>query len=477
MSLEFLTDDGPKPYAPPQTDEQLQYWADKFLGVHLPDTAVCEGHVSPLKAVADAYFGRHPMTIWKASRGYGGKSTALGALIELEFLAGYDVAILGGSARQSQRVHELMGMAWDRTFEISPDQFVEGPFRALLDKEPTQWLTRGIYGNTVFCAAASQTSVRGPHPQRLRIDEVDEVPIPIMDAALGMPMSLKNPAHKERPDFLSSQVVLSSTHQYPDGTMSEVLSRARERGYPVYEWCYKETSEENGGWLTLDVINEGKERMARHMWETEVELQEPQPEGRVFDMESMILMFNDEWGERRDKEGLRYVIERPRREGMYSTGTDWGKDSDYTVISTIRYDVLPHRLVCWERVRRQSYRIMCEKANQRLREYPGLHAHDRKGVGTVTEDFLDHKAIGFRADGIKRDILLSDYILACEHGNIMLPKLETLFNDHKYLTQDQISGRGHCPDSVFSLALAELASSGKAAKLEGQVGSTILPIR
>jgi hypothetical protein len=32
---------------------------------------------------------------------------------------------------------------------------------------------------------ASQASVRGPHPHRLRLDEVDEMALDIFDAAMG----------------------------------------------------------------------------------------------------------------------------------------------------------------------------------------------------------------------------------------------------------------------------------------------------
>lgn len=477
----FRTDKGDRRFAPPETPEQLQYMAETFLGIRLPDKAVCPNHVSPLQAVSDAFFHRAPMAVWKASRGFGGKSTALAVLIELEFLSGMDVSILGGSAQQSQSVHELMKQAWNRTIEVAPGVTVEGPFRQMLDQEPTQWWTRGVLGNRVACMTASTRSVRGPHPQRLRIDEVDEVPVAIMDAALGMPMA-SSPDHPERPEHIASQVVLSSTHQYADGTMSEVLSRARDKGWPIYEWCFRESLQENGGWLSQAMVDEARDfRFPAYMWKTEVELQEPEPEGRVFDVETMKIVFPDEkWPKtQRDLENKRYVIERPLAGATYATGTDWGKDVDYTVISTLRTDVWPHRLVCWERMRRRSYRYMCDRANERVSAYPGPHAHDRKGVGTVAEDLLDHDAIGFRADGIKRDILLSDYVLGCETGRIELPRLERLEIDHKYLTQDHLNGRKHCPDSIFSLALAEAAASGKAAQLESPAGpkpGRLLPV-
>jgi hypothetical protein len=67
--------------------------------------------------------------------------------------------------------------------------------------------------------------------QRLRLDEVDELEIQLFDSALGQPMDKRG---------IRSQVVASSTHQYADGTMTELLRRANERGWPVHEWCWRE---------------------------------------------------------------------------------------------------------------------------------------------------------------------------------------------------------------------------------------------
>jgi hypothetical protein len=51
---------------------------------------------------------------------------------------------------------------------------------------------------------ASQKSIRGPHPQRLRIDEADDVALGLLDAAMGQPMSKPG---------IAKQTVFSGTHQ------------------------------------------------------------------------------------------------------------------------------------------------------------------------------------------------------------------------------------------------------------------------
>ena len=127
-----------------------------------------------------------------------------------------DVNILGGSGEQSRRVHEAMARLWS-----APGAPLE-----LLKSEPGKRETKLRFGNVVQALMASQASVRGPHPQRLRLDEVDEMDLSILDASMGQTMSTQG---------VPAQTVISSTHQNPDGTMSEILKRAASKGWPVFE--------------------------------------------------------------------------------------------------------------------------------------------------------------------------------------------------------------------------------------------------
>ena len=89
--------------------------------------------------------------------------------------------------------------------------------RDLLESPPAVRRTRFVWGNMITALPASQTAVRGPHPQRLRIDEADEMLLAVLDAAHGQPMDRAG---------VQAQTVISSTHQHPDGTMTAVLQRA-----------------------------------------------------------------------------------------------------------------------------------------------------------------------------------------------------------------------------------------------------------
>src|SRR6516164_7511968 len=67
-------------YKRPETDEEVQFYLKFFFGITLASTSCCPGHSAPLTAVCDAYFHRYPVVVWKASRGLGGKTTALAGL-------------------------------------------------------------------------------------------------------------------------------------------------------------------------------------------------------------------------------------------------------------------------------------------------------------------------------------------------------------------------------------------------------------
>lgn len=248
---------------PITTREALRLYVERAHGVSIPDTKVCDKHSTPWDAFCDAYFATSPVVIWKASRGLGGKTFLLSLLTAVEASTyAAEINLLGGSFVQSQRVHEAMEWLW-----AHPSAPVH-----LLAGAPTKEETRFHNGARIRALTASQKSVRGPHPQRLRLDEIDEMDLSILDAALGQPMSRGG---------ISAQTVMSSTHQYPSGTMAAMLQRAEENGWPVHEWCYHETAQPHG-WLDPLEIAHKKQTVGSEMWEVEYELQKPRGAGKVF---------------------------------------------------------------------------------------------------------------------------------------------------------------------------------------------------
>lgn len=426
---------------PLQTEAELRLFVQKAWGATIPDVQVCEEHSTPWRAFCDAYFARSPVTVWKASRGFGGKSylLALLGLTEAVTLKA-NVNILGGSGEQSGRVLEHTQLFWDH--QSAPADLLEGDVR----RE-----TRLVWGNRIQALMASQRSVRGPHPQRLRLDEIDEMDLAILDAAMGQPM--------EADTGIPAQTVMSSTHQYADGTMTEILRRANEMGWPVYEWCYHETSAAPTGWLQQSEIERKRQEVTAAMWATEYDLQEPSPESRAIQPQAVETMFKRDLGFWRGGNGERVEVEPPQEGARYATGADWAKKQDWTVIVTLRLDVNPVRVVAFERCGRLPWPVMVEKFDRRMKRYRGSGVHDGTGLGDVVNDLLTTGANSIVMVGRARSDLLSNYISAIERGELESPMVEFMYHEHKYASVDDVYGSGHLPDSIAAGALAWSAGS------------------
>lgn len=432
-----------------RTSKDLDAFLLTYFGVRLPNVRVCADHSTPHEAFHHAYFAKSPIAVWKASRGLGGKSFTLSLLGLAEALTlRADVNVLGGSGEQSQRILESMAKLW--AFPAAPRQF--------LRSDPGTKRTTLTWGNMIKALMASQTSVRGPHPQRLRLDEADEMKLGILDSALGQPMS--------RGDVLS-QTVISSTHQYPDGTMSEVLKRSAERAWPVFEWCYHETKEPHG-WLKLTEIERLRSVITSLMWRTEYELQEPTGENRAIDQDAVAGMFLKTLAQ-----------ETAAAEGaVYAHGADWARKTNRTFIITVRKpDGLdeadadesaqpvpkPLTVAALTVAQKEPWPTMVGHLERHVRTFPGPAVHDGTGVGDVVAGYLNVEAEGFIMVGKARADLLTEYVHGIEHGEILYPDDGTKASqiakkEHKFATFDDLYGAGHLPDSISAGALAYRAA-------------------
>lgn len=423
--------------------EDLDRFLWDFFGVKLPDHACCPEHTPVRTAFHDAYFARSPVSVWKASRGFGGKSFTLALLGLTEALTlRADVNVLGGSGEQAKRVLGAMGKLW--AMPAAPREFLRSDSGS--QKQTLRW------GNQVVALMASQASVRGPHPQRLRLDEVDEMNQAILDAAMGQPMSK---------GWVLSQVVLSSTHQYADRTMAWALREAKAKGWPVYEWCWKCNHEDHGGWVTQAEVDRKRAILTARMWLTEVDLQEPSSEGRAIDTDQVELAFS------RDVQ-----LEEPVPGGVYGTGADWAKKVNHTVVVTIRKDVRPMRVVAVRRVQKEPWPKMAAILDDRVTAYGGTSTHDNTGIGQVVHDLLHHTSDPFDMVGRDRADLLTEYVAAIEKGDLIWPRddsnphLAAAYGEHKYATREDLykgskdgTGTHHLPDTISAGALAWRAAS------------------
>lgn len=449
------TDQGNEPHQPTdlpivRDDDDLDRVLRDYLGVKLPATKCCDTHSTPWEAFHDAFFARSVAAIWKASRGLGGKSFTLATLglTEALFLRA-DVNILGGSGIQSKRVLESMASLWEHH---------GAPRQVLTGGEPGSQVQKFVWGNKIQALMASSKSVRGPHPQRLRLDEVDEIKQRILDDALGQPMAKGG---------ITSHVVGASTHQYPDGTMTAMIKRARtDPGWRFFEWCYRENLEPHG-WLTVGEVQRKRALVTTSMWDTEFEGQEPSAEGRAIDTKKLDAAF--QLATLAEGDQTTAIIERPDPAGKYANGSDWAKKRNHTVTVTIRKDVRPMRVVAITRTQKEPWPTMIGRASDTMKTYAGTNSHDNTGLGQVVHDLLTVDSEAFNMVGRDRADLLSEYVAAIEHGDLVWPRIEgdpnpalaAAYSEHKYATRDDLykgskdgSGKHHLPDTISAAALA-----------------------
>lgn len=429
----------------PETDEELKAAVYEVTGLRVPDVAVCPDHVAPFAALADAYFGRSEMAVWWSSRGFGGKSLLLAILAVMKAVTlGASVTLLGGSGEQSKRVHDYMTGAATNL----PATFWGCPTapRWLLASDPTRRETRLTNGGRISVLTASQTSVRGAHPNVLLLDEADEIDLKLAEAALGQPMM----SHGIRP-----HVVVSSTRQYMGGTMDTLLERAAQNGQPIHTWCFRETMVSPYGWLTQAEVDQKRRLVSVAMWDTEYEHKNPSPEQMAFQAEGLNRLFQRDLGEYqgRANEGmLTFAAYDPS--GTYVTAADWAKLRNWTIIVTLRVDVEPVRLVAFTRTGRQPWPLMVKAFDDQVLSYPGEAIHDGTGLGTVVDDYRTVDATGITFKGLYRTGVLNTYTGAVEAGDVLAPLVQYMQAEHKFCKRSDLWGAGHAPDSVVAMALA-----------------------
>lgn len=422
----------------PLTDDELWEAVYTLTGRKFVRDKVCEHHVAPFDTFADCYFGRTPISVVHGSRGFAGKSVWLGTLaLAFSTFMGADVVILGGSAAQSLRVRETIDEA------MYHPRFP----KELVDGDPTRFDIYFTNGGHIRALMASQRSVRGPHPQILLLDEVDEMDLDILESSLGQPMSKNG---------IPALTVMSSTWQYPDATFAEVMRRAEEKNWPINQWCYKESASQPDGWLPQTDIDVRKSQVTSTTWKMEFDLQEPSFEGRAINLDAVEKMFDEKLGvfEGLDREFIE--LEAPVVGGKYAHGADWAKEKDWTVIETFRVDEWPWRLVAFEKVGRLPWPQMVARLDKRIARYGGVAAHDATGIGNVVHDMLNEDAVGIVMSGRRKDSLISEYIAAIEDGALIAPKIDFMYKEHKYARIEDVytGGRGHTPDSIVAGAMA-----------------------
>src|SRR5262249_10915380 len=200
-----------------------------FTGVKIARERVCAGHSPVWDYFSSLWVERPPLVLVLGPRG-GGKSflSALHTHLTSRWSPRHGTRILGGSLSQSEQVYRALREAVQQgKGELGSDANAI----ARLHKEEATYHN----GSDVAILAASSTSVRGPHVPSLKLDEVDEIPNDLREAAMGMCMN----RHGSK-----ASVVMTSTWHKVNGPMAGLMERALAREFPLYTFCAFEVLEQ-----------------------------------------------------------------------------------------------------------------------------------------------------------------------------------------------------------------------------------------
>lgn len=212
----------------PESEDSLWNWVLAFTGVKIARCPVCPGHDTPWQFFSRMYFDRPSVALVLGSRG-AGKSflSALDTHLISRWQPQHGTRILGGSKSQSEQVYRaLREVVYEGRGSLGSDS---ASIESLLKGS-----ARYVNGSEVAILAASSTSVRGPHVPSLKLDEVDEIPSALREAAMGMCMDRHGS---------SASVLMTSTWHRVNGPMSELMERGQAGEYPVFRFCAFEVLE------------------------------------------------------------------------------------------------------------------------------------------------------------------------------------------------------------------------------------------
>lgn len=221
----------------PKTDDELDQFIQIAYGVKLARKVCTVGHRSPFQLVADLFFERVDNALGFANRA-GGKTFAIALLnhLDMVFKDNCEIASAGAVLDQANKCYRyfqsFLQLPW--FVDLSQNYGRVTGIPLCNPKEAIQSHTQFGNGSRLQILTASEKGFRGEHPQKLRLDEIDEIEWSLLQTSLFMATARHG---------IKAQNVFTSTRQYAAGTMARLLDEATERGIQVYEWNVWESLE------------------------------------------------------------------------------------------------------------------------------------------------------------------------------------------------------------------------------------------
>lgn len=200
-----------------EDDDDLLFYVKEFLGFAYPQKPFCSHHTPPAQILCDTYFERFTFLLIWANR-TGGKTRMVSILNHLDALYKGPIEIVNAGAALEQAIKGYQ-------------YFLESFNHPLLKKylpDPIQSKSELTNGSVVSVITGSMKGFNGPHPQKVRIDEVELMLWLVLMEGLNMSKS------KGR---IKSQDVLSSTRKVSHGTVQRLIDEKEERGLKLMSYC------------------------------------------------------------------------------------------------------------------------------------------------------------------------------------------------------------------------------------------------
>lgn len=222
---------------PPTNDAELEDFIVAAFGIRLPRKVVTEGNTSPFYFISDLFFERVPNALGFANRN-GGKTLdmALINFLDMLFKENCEITSAGAIQKQADRCYDyfkgFLMLPWVRTLS---EKFADRIGIHLCNPRKDSIKSRTDFpalGSRLEIITASNVGFRGAHPNKSRVDEIDEMSWELLQVGLSMAQTTNG---------IRGQNVFTSTRQYQEGTMNKLLGEAKDKDIAVYQWSIFET--------------------------------------------------------------------------------------------------------------------------------------------------------------------------------------------------------------------------------------------
>jgi len=217
----------------------LHFYIRVFLGFSIPRKKICRDHVAPFTFMCDMFFEKVRNAIAFANR-TGGKTQNVAILNQLDmmFKPGCEIASAGSTQDQAARCYDYF-----LRFHMDNDYIADQ-----LAKEPTKKYS--IYENRSLTEVitGSMKGMNGPHPSKVRIDEVELMDWDVLQQGLSMAQSKKDKNGKLTMAQSCFFCITGDTlidiprnmSDSPEGISVIELKKRFETGEKLYCYCYNE---------------------------------------------------------------------------------------------------------------------------------------------------------------------------------------------------------------------------------------------